>query len=112
MEEYNIFKPSLLTWKQGQKGLSHLKCIKSKHGKKVEEPQIIQNDTLYIPFYSSGIFVLRQLRNAFCHNALKYESSARQYRISLTDKVKITGRFSLKGINDFFNAFLKVTNKS
>ncbi len=103
--------PNLISWKQGQKALTKLTCVKSKHGKHVELPNTLPCDTLYVPSFSFGLYVLRQLRHAFCHNDLVYDKAIGQYRIELTDKIKIAGQFSLEAIEEFVNVFLSATKQ-
>ncbi|MDE6007857.1 MAG: hypothetical protein K2G90_01465 [Muribaculaceae bacterium] len=99
-------KPQLESWKTAQKLLSKLKTVKIPKDGEMGDIHSVSKNTLYVPSYSSGIFVLRQLRHAFCHNALTYDVAQDQYQIVQTDKVKISGRFSLEAIEEFFQVFL------
>lgn len=112
VEQSKTLNPHLVSWKYGHKALNKLTCLKSKHGKNVEPPKILPYNTLYVPYFSSGLYVLRQIRHAFCHNDLIYDKTAQQYYIALTDRVKIVGRFSLEAIKEFVQVFLSETNNN
>lgn len=106
-------KPHLVPWKKGYKALSLIDVVKYKE----ELPHQISKggssqSTLYVPIYSSGLFVLRHLRNAFCHNALYFDDLTKQYHIITNSEVKIFGQFSLEAIIDFTNAFFNIDAKS
>ena len=109
VEQSKTLKPHLMRWKQGQKALTKLRCIKPKHGNHIELPNTLPCNTIYVPSSSSGVYVLCQLRHAFCHNNLVYDKDSGQYRIELTDKVKIAGQFSLDAIVEFVNVYLTAT---
>lgn len=109
VEQSKISKPSFIKWKQGQKALVKLTCVKPKSGNQVELPNVLPDNTLYLPFYSSGYYVFCQLRHAFCHDNLVYDKEKRQYCIELTDNVKIAGLFSLEAIKELVGVFLPVS---
>jgi len=111
MEQSKTLKPHLAKWEQGYKALTKLACIKPKQGEKVEVPEVLPCNTLYVPYSCSGFFVFRHLRHAFCHNDIVYDEDIKQYRIALTDKVKISGQFSLEAIIEFVNVFLSATKQ-
>lgn len=102
----------LVSWKCAQKSLSKLTCIKSKLGEQVKAPKKLPNNTLYVPSYTGGRNLFKYLRNAFCHNSIKYDASTKQYRIAPSDKVKIAGQFSLEAIKELESAFFPVTSNN
>lgn len=112
VEQYKKLKPHFINWQKGIRHLTKLTCIKPDRGEKIEVPQSFPCDTLYVPASSSALDVFCQLRHSFCHNDLKYDEEIKQYRIELTDKVKITGLFSLDAIKEFVEAFLSTVNKN
>jgi len=112
VEQSKTQNPHLVSWKHGHKALNKLTCLKSKHGKVVEPPKTLPCNTLYVPYFSSGLYVLRQIRHAFCHNGLIYDKASKQYSITLTDRVKIAGKFSLEAIKEFVQVFLSERNNN
>lgn len=106
VETSKIVKPDIISWKRGKSLLKTLTFIKPKQGEQLIQPKTLPDNTLYVPSHSSGLYVIRQLRNAFCHNDIIYDAATNQYRINLTDKVKITGQFSLEAIEEFVSVFL------
>lgn len=113
VEQYKTSKskPYIMTWEDGRKVLTKLKCVKPEHNNSIELPGILPCNTIYVPSFSSGFYVLSQLRHAFCHNDLVYDEATGQYRITLTDKVKIAGQFSLAAIEEFVSAFLSASKQ-
>lgn len=109
IEVSKVSKPDIVGWKRGQRLLKQLTCIKPNQGEQIIQPENIPQNTLYVPYYCSGFFVLCHLRNAFCHNDIIYDETTRQYRIDLTNKVKITGQFSLEAIEEFVTIFTSST---
>ena len=99
-------KLNTIKWGKGHKALFKLHCIKLTKGDSIPDVTNIGSDTLYVPNYSSGLFVLRQIRNAFCHDDIEYDNTTGQYQIALTSEVKISGRFSLESIKEFAAIFL------
>lgn len=112
VEQSKKLKPHFINWKKGIRHLTKLTCIKPKRGEKNEVPQSFPCDTLYVPSSSFALSVFCQLRHSFCHNDLKYDEETKQYRIDLTDKVKIAGQFSLDAIKEFVEVFLSTVNKN
>lgn len=106
VERAKVTKPKLTAWGKGQKALRKLTCIKYSSHNAHEIPKDIPNNTLYVPKHSSGLYVLSQLRNAFCHNNLVFDKNNKQYQIELTDKVKIAGKFSLEAIEEFARVYI------
>ncbi len=109
VEESKSIKSQLISWKEGEKQLTQLKCIKFKKGEVFATLREMEVNTLYIPEYRGGKFVLQHIRHAFCHNDLEYDMDLNQYRIKLTNNVKIAGQFSLEGIKEFASIFLSAT---
>ncbi len=111
VEQYKTSKskPHIMTWEDGQKVLTKLNCVKLKHPIKL--PNTLPCNTIYVPSFSSGFYVLSQLRHAFCHNDFVYDEAIGQYRIMLTNKVKIAGQFSLAAIEEFVSAFLSASKQ-
>lgn len=109
IELYKGTKPHLTNWKHGMKALTKLSCVKPKKGESLKIPADLGKDTLYVPTSAYGYFVLSHLRNAFCHNALVYDKSNKQYRIQTNEKLNIAGQFSLEAIEDFVKAFFNET---
>lgn len=112
VEQYRRPKPHFINWQKGTKRLTTLTCIKPKRGEKIEVPQSLPCDTLYVPFSSGALDVFCQLRHSFCHNDLEYDENTKQYKIVLTNKVKISGQFSLDAIKEFVETFLSTVNKN
>lgn len=109
IEQCKGTKQNLANWKHGMKALTKLSCIKPKKGEPLKIPAELGKNTLYVPTSAYGYFVLSHLRNAFCHNALVYDKSNKQYRIQTNEKLNIAGRFSLEAIEDFVKAFIPET---
>lgn len=109
VEQSKSSKPKLINWEHGHKRLTKLKCIKPKQWEQIQLPGVLPWNTLYVPWNSCGYYVICQLRHAFSHDNLVYDEKTGQYRIELTDKVKIAGRFSLDAIKEFVNVFLSGT---
>lgn len=99
-------KLKLTGWENGQKKVTFLNCIKPKPKEKRNVPMQLPENTLYVPTWSSGKYVISQLRHAFCHADLKYDEKSNQYRMELTDKVHIAGRFSLDAIREFVDIYI------
>ena len=100
-------KLHLIEWKEGQKKLTLLKCNKPKQKEPLSVPEKLPENSLYVPNWCSGRDVISQLRHAFCHNNLKYDTQSEQYEIKLSDKIKIAGQFSLETIIEFVNVYLE-----
>lgn len=109
IEQCKGTKQNLANWKHGMKVLTKLSCIKPKKGEPFKIPADLDNNTLYVPTFAYGYFVLRHIRNAFCHNALVYDKSSKQYSIQTNENSNIAGRFSLEAIEDFVKAFITET---
>lgn len=107
--KYN--KPSVTKWRNGHKALSKLNCVKLSSKNSIPDITNIGDNTLYVPSYSHGLFVLCHIRNAFCHDDIKYDNTTGQYSIALTPNVKIAGRFSLESIKEFVDIFLSNQKK-
>lgn len=110
--QYKKPKPHLKEWKQGQKHLTKLKCIKPPQKKPANIPSELPENTLYVPTSSSGLTVIIQLRNAFCHNNIKYDETRNEFEIAKTKHVSIAGRFSLDAIIEFISVYLDSTNNT
>lgn len=111
VEQQKKSKLHLIGWKKGQKFLTKLICIKFKPDGISTIPKTIAENTLYVPISSSGIYVIRQLRHAFCHNALSYDESTGLYEIEMTEHVKISGKFSLDAIVEFVMTYIQISNQ-
>ena len=109
IEQCKGTKQNLANWKHGMKALTKLSCIKPRKGEPLKIPAELGKKTLYVPTSAYGYFVLSHLRNAFCHNALVFDKSNKQYRIQTNEKLNIAGQFSLEAIEDFVKAFLTET---
>ena len=112
LEKTKNEKKELPSWKQGNRLLTRLSCYKPKQGTPMVVPEKCNINTLYIPTRSCGLYVLKQLRHAFCHNNLTYDEETSQYQINLTDNVKIAGSFSLEAVRELVNVFLSPITKS
>lgn len=102
----------LIGWKDGQKKLSKIHCIKPKKNEPLIVPPKMEDNTLYIPTKSGGLNVISNIRHAFCHNGLSYDQNTDQYKIDLTDKVHIAGRFSLEAIKEFVETYTQANQKT
>lgn len=111
VEQQKKSKLHLIGWKTGQKLLTKLTCIKFKADGISIMPKAMADNTLYVPISSSGIYVIRQLRHAFCHNALSYDESTGLYEIEMTKHVKISGKFSLDAIEEFVMTYIQISNQ-
>lgn len=100
-------KLQLIEWKKGQKQLSLLNSYKPKQKEPLSVPKDLLNNSLYVPNWSSGRYVISQLRHAFCHGNMKYDDKSEQYLIDLTDNVHITGKFTLEAIREFVEIYLQ-----
>lgn len=69
-------------------------------------PNPMARNTLYVPRNYSGKDILKQLRNAFCHNGIKYNSNKRQYEILKSKHIKISGSVSFKAIVNLIEVLL------
>ncbi|MDE6650155.1 MAG: hypothetical protein K2K45_09535 [Muribaculaceae bacterium] len=98
---------SLIEWKKGQKALTILKCVKPKQKESLVFPLVMVDNNIYIPYWGCGLYVIRQLRNAFCHGQLKYDKNSCQYQIDSTDEKHIAGSFSLNAIREFVKIYLQ-----
>lgn len=98
---------SLIEWKKGQKSLTKLKCTKPKQKESLVIPLEMEENNLYMPTWSCGLSVIRQLRNAFCHGRLKYDENSCQYQIDGSDEKHIAGRFSISAIREFVEIYLQ-----
>lgn len=107
VESVKGLKLELIEWKNGNKKLTLLNCIKSKQKKPLCIPDDLPENSMYVPCQYSGRQVISQLRHAFCHGNLKYDDKSEQYNINLTDKVHIAGKFSLEAIREFVNIYLE-----
>lgn len=99
-------KIKLKGWKNAIKGQNIIKCIKFKEVSEIPHQSNIVNNTLYVPSYSSSRYVLRQLRNVYCHNALKYENQSNQIMITRNDHVKICGSLSIEALKELIEHLL------
>lgn len=110
VEKSKKAKVHRVEWKKGQKDLTKLSCIKfPKVSFKV--PQEMEDNTLYIPLYSSGYYAICQLRHAFCHADMTYDTVSRQYEIHKTKKINVAGRFSLDAIKEFVSVYIQPTQR-
>ena len=112
LEKAKKEKPQLPSWKKGNRLLTRLSCYKPKQGTPLEVPEEYAINTLFLPTKSSGLYALQQIRHAFCHNNLTFDEETSQYRINLTDNVKIAGSFSLEAVRELVNVFLSPITKS
>lgn len=111
VEQQKRSKLHLIGWKIGQKLLRKLNCAKFKPDEIRTIPKAVAENTLYVPISSSGIYVIRQLRHAFCHNALSYDESTGLYEIEMTEHVKISGKFSLDALEEFVLTYIQISNQ-
>lgn len=107
VERFKGKKRYHIEWKKGQKKLTLLKCYKPKQKEPLSVPDKLPENSLYVPNWCSGRQVISQLRHAFCHNNLKYNTQLEQYEIKLSDKTKIAGRFSLEAVREFVKVYLE-----
>ena len=107
VESVKGLKFSLIEWENGQKKLTLLKCYKPKQKELLSVPENLPENSLYVPYWSYGRYVISQLRHAFCHGNLEYDHKSGQYSIRLSDKVHIAGRFSLEAIREFVEIYLQ-----
>lgn len=105
VETWKKCKPKYESWKKGKRHLTKAKYIKPKKGEDLEVPILMPCNTIYLPLNSSACDLLRNIRNAFCHNDLSYDESTQQYQIKQTDKVHIGGKFTLEAIEEFVNVY-------
>lgn len=106
VERNNNRHVKLPGWKGTIKRLKLLHINKPKQGTPFIKPTHLEKDTLYVPTGYSGYNVIKQLRNAFCHDTLRYDKRTNQYSIVSNKNVKIAGSFSLAAIKEFVSAFL------
>ncbi len=107
VESTKGMKPKLISWQSGQKRITLLDCFKPKQKESLSVPSILPENSLYVPAQSFGLYVIRQLRHAFCHGNLNYDVNSNQYVIKLSDKTKIAGQFSLEAIREFVEIYLQ-----
>ena len=109
VEKNKTRKIHLISWKDGQKHLSLLRCIKLTDSGQPNIPVDLPDNTLYIPKYSYGLYVIRHIRNAFCHNGLTYDDRTKDYHINikLTNEKMIAGRFTLDAIIEFIAVYVQ-----
>lgn len=108
VEESKRQKARRIQWGKGQNEISILTCVKYPKGI-FTEPQEMMDNTLYVPSYSSGYYVICQLRHAFCHADIAYNSTNGQYEIHESEKVHIAGKFSLDAIKEFVLVYIQQT---
>ncbi len=106
VERNNNRHVKLPGWKDTIKRLKLLHINKPKQGTPFIKPTQLEKDTLYVPTAYSGYNVIKQLRNAFCHDSLRYDKRTNLYSIAPNKNVKIAGSFSLAAIEEFVTAFL------
>ncbi len=106
VERNNNRHVKLPGWKGTIKRLKLLHINKPKQGTPFIKPTQLEKDTLYVPTAYSGYNVIKQLRNAFCHDSLRYDKRTNLYSIAPNKNVKIAGSFSLAAIEEFVSAFL------
>ncbi len=112
VEQSKVSRPHLIGWKKGQKQLVKLKCIKPRQKESFVAPSVVPDNSIYVPISSCGMFVIKNLRHAFCHNDLTYDETTKQYEVKETGQVKIAGRFSLDAIKDFVSVYLQSANNN
>ncbi|MDO4319345.1 MAG: hypothetical protein Q4C34_02100 [Bacteroidales bacterium] len=100
----------LIKWKTGQEKLKKLTCIRIKQNAIVDITLDMQAETLYVPARMGALFVIKQIRHAFCHNNIKYDDKTGEYIIMRTNKVKIAGRFTLDALKEFIHIYVKNCN--
>ena len=105
VEQCKACKTKYESWKKGQRYVTKAKYIKPKKGEELVVPIPMPCNTIYLPLSSSARDLLRNVRNAFCHNDLTYDESTQQYQIKQTDKVHIGGKFSLEAMVEFVNVY-------
>lgn len=106
VERNNNRHVKLPGWKDTIKRLKLLHINKPKQGTPFIKPTQLEKDTLYVPTAYSGYNVIKQLRNAFCHDSLRYDKRTNLYSIAPNKNVKIACSFSLAAIGEFVSAFL------
>lgn len=106
VERNNNRHVKLPGWKDTIKRLKLLHINKPKQGTPFIKPTQLEKDTLYVPTGYSGYNVIKQLRNAFCHDSLRYDKRTNWYSIASNKNVRIAGSFSLAAIKEFVSAFL------
>lgn len=92
---------------KGNKKLTLLKCNNYKQKNEFQDSMILTDNCLFVLKSSFGLNVITQLRNAFCHNDIRYNQISNQYHVGLTNKIKIAGTFKLEAIREFVDAFLQ-----
>lgn len=114
VERNNNRHVKLSGWKDTIKRLKLLHINKPKQGTPFIKPTQLEKDTLYVPTAYSGYNVIKQLRNAFCHDSLRYDKRTNLYSIAPNKNVKIAGSSSLAAIEEFVSAFLtpSIENKN
>ncbi|MDE6492760.1 MAG: hypothetical protein K2L37_06405 [Lactobacillus sp.] len=108
VEQIKGSHPAIIKWKNGQRQLTKLQCIKPCQKESITLPHVLPDNTLFIPISSGGLSVIRQLRHAFCHNGLTYDRASMQYEINQTNQIKIVGRFSLDAIKEFVSVYCQL----
>lgn len=106
VERNNNRHVKLPGWKDTIKRLKLLHINKPKQGTPFIKPTHLEKDTLYVPTGYSGYNVIKQLRNAFCHDSLRYDKRTNWYSIASNKNVRIAGSFSFAAIKEFVSAFL------
>ena len=90
------------------KKLQLLKIVRPKIGEELTAPEELSPNTLYFPANNKGIkAVIRDIRNAFCHDSIRYDEESNQYIIRKNEKVKLDASFSLEAINELGIFFKK-----
>lgn len=92
-------------WKDVEKSCSLIQFIKPKSGEKLSIPDEIASGTMYLPLQSGSKTILRDIRNAFCHDALVYDAEKEEYLIEPNKHTKIAGKFTIKGIQEMIEAY-------
>ena len=107
VEESKNNKPKLISWRKGIQQVKNLSCQKPKQKEKLKIPEIIPDNTLFIPVYMGGKDVIKQIRHAFCHAALSYDENSKDYTIKVSPHIKIAGKFTVQAIKEFIGIFLQ-----
>lgn len=103
-------KQNVLPSRKARKSLSGVEIVRKKKIEVPQSPDSTQPNTLYVPLTYPGWQILRQIRNAFAHNALSYDNDSNQLIISRNKHVEISGMISSSGLKNLFFAFVKPKN--
>lgn len=103
-------KKNTVKWGKGIKELNELSCKKLSAKEKFLVLKSMERNTLYVPKSYSAKDVIRQLRNAFCHNYISYKD--KNYTITPNKLIHIGGSFSLDAIEEFIRVFLNTAQET